>query len=111
MASKATQRESVMIKGKGVLVLRDQRRIPVEYQFGGNHDDTRVGYLVFDTSELDPGVLLDRLTVDCDDGTDLTIAVMHSSDRHLAVIGRVVQSASPPEAEDLNAKPVNRAVA
>lgn len=85
-----------MIKGKGTLLLRDQRRIPVEYHFGGNFDDTRVGYLMFDTSGLDAGVLLDRLVVACDDGSEVTIAVMHSSDRHLAVIGRIAQPAFSP---------------
>ena len=78
-----------MHTGKGSLILRGGRRIPVIYRFGSNHGDTREGFLDCDVSEIDPGVLLDRLTVICDDGTSVIIAVMHSSDRHLAVIGRL----------------------
>lgn len=78
-----------MHTGKGVLVLRGGRRIPVVYRFGSNWGDTREGFLDCDTSEVDAGVLLDRLTVICDDGTSAVIAVTHSSDRYLAVIGRL----------------------
>jgi hypothetical protein len=80
-----------MITGKGTLVLRSGRNIPVEYQFGGKFDDTRIGYLVCDASEIDTLSLCERLRVICDDGSELLVAVMHSSDRYLAITGRVVQ--------------------
>lgn len=78
-----------MHTGKGDLQLRDGLRLPVTYQFGSDHDDTRAGYLLCDTSDLDPAVLHDRLKLACDDGTAVVIAVVHSSDRYLAVVGRL----------------------
>lgn len=83
-----------MDTGKASLVLRDGRRIPITYQFGSKFDDCRAGYLLCDTSNLDPAVLQDRLRVVCDDGTDIVVAVMHSSDRYLAVTGRVLSLAA-----------------
>ncbi len=78
-----------MHTGKGHLILRDGRRIPLTYQFGSAYDDARSGYLLCDTSNLDPALLHDRLRVECDDGTGILVAVMHSSDRYLAVTGRL----------------------
>lgn len=78
-----------MTSGKGTLVLRDGRRLPLTYQFGSIFDDTRAGYLYCDASELDHASLCNRLCVVCEDGTQILIAVMHSSDRYLAVTGRV----------------------
>lgn len=78
-----------MHSGKGILIFRNGKRVPVEFQFGSDYDDSRSGYLLCDTSKLDPALLIDRLTVECDDGKRIVVAVMHSSDRHLAVIGRV----------------------
>lgn len=46
-----------MHTGKGYLVLRDGRRLPLTYQFGGAYDDTRACYLFCDTSALDPAIL------------------------------------------------------
>ncbi|KRE03480.1 hypothetical protein ASE61_13535 [Bosea sp. Root670] len=80
-----------MHTGKGSLVLSNGRKIAVTYQFGSAHDDTRGGYLLGDTSDLDPALLHDRLRVECEDGADILVAVMHSSDRYLAVTGRVVR--------------------
>lgn len=79
-----------MITGKGTLILRDGHRLPLSFQFGSDYDDIRAGYLFCDTSALDPALLQNRLTVICDDGTDIVVAVMHSSDRYLAVTGRVL---------------------
>jgi hypothetical protein len=78
-----------MVIGKGTLILRSGRELAVEYQFGGTFDDTRLGYLVCNTSNIDPAALWDRLRFMCDDGSELVLAVMHSGDRYLAVIGRV----------------------
>ncbi|MGO4176004.1 hypothetical protein, partial [Bosea sp. TAF32] len=85
-----------MYTGKGLLVLRDGRTLPLTYQFGSNSDDTRAGYLFCDLSDVDPAALFYRLRVVCDDGTDLVVAVAHSSDRYLAVIGRVSAPRDPP---------------
>lgn len=79
-----------MIIGKGTLVLRSGRRVAIEYQFGSDYDDTRAGYLLCDTSEIDPAAFLDRLYVVCDDGTNVLVAVMHSSNQYLAVTGRAI---------------------
>jgi hypothetical protein len=83
-----------MHSGKGTLILRDGRRISLTFQFGSDYDDLRSGYLICDTSGLDAGALWDRLKVSCDDGIDLVIAVVHSSDQYLAVTGRVVPQAA-----------------
>ncbi|WP_336812372.1 hypothetical protein [Bosea sp. MMO-172] len=83
-----------MHTGKGHLILRDGRRLPLTFQFGSDYDDMRAGYLLCDTSGLDAGALLDRLKVCCDDGTDIIVAVMHSSDRYLAVTGRLLPVAA-----------------
>ena len=83
-----------MHTGKGSLVLRNGRRLPLTFQFGSDYDDTRAGHLLCDTSALDPALLQDRLHVVCDDGTAIVVAVMHSSDRHLAVTGRVLAAAA-----------------
>ena len=82
-----------MLAGKGNLILRDGRRIAVSYQFGSNYDDTRAGYLLCNTSDVAPALLHDRLRVLCEDGTNVLVAVMHSSDRYLAVTGRVCLAA------------------
>jgi len=79
-----------MITGKGVLILRYAGRIDVEYQFGGVYDDTRSGYLLCDVSKIDPAAFGERLTLICDDGCEVLVAVMNVSDRHLGVIGRVL---------------------
>ncbi|WP_156410439.1 hypothetical protein [Bosea sp. Root381] len=78
-----------MISGKGRLVLRYARTISVEYQFGGAYDDTRSGYLLCDTSQVDPANFCDRLTLLCDDGVEIIVAVTNVGDRHLAVVGRL----------------------
>ncbi|HEV7257753.1 MAG TPA: hypothetical protein VGN82_08220 [Bosea sp. (in: a-proteobacteria)] len=79
-----------MITGKGSLLLRRAGRIAVDYQFGGDYDDTRTGYLLCDTTEIDPSALWGRLTLQCEDGAEVVFAVVNFSDRHLAVIGRVL---------------------
>lgn len=83
-----------MHNGKGFLVLRDGRRLPLTFQFGSDYDDTRAGYLLCDTSMLDPALLQERLNVICDDGTEIIVAVMHNSDRYLAVAGRILPAAA-----------------
>lgn len=45
-----------MITGKGRLNLRDGRGIDVLYQFAGDYDDRRAGYLLFDTLRFDDGL-------------------------------------------------------
>lgn len=79
-----------MITGKGTLLLRLAGRIAVNYEFDGDYDDTRAGYLRCDTSAVDPAAFCDQLTLECDDGSEITVAVMNVSDRHLSVIGRVL---------------------
>ena len=79
----------LMIIGKGMLSLRSAARIPVEYQFGSDYDDSRAGYLLCDTKSIDPGALGERLKLTCEDGSEVVIAVTNMSDRYLGVIGRV----------------------
>ncbi len=83
-----------MHTGQGILVLRNGRRLPIAYQLGGNSEDTRAGYLLCDTSDIDPAVLCERMPLLCDDGTELIVTVMHLSDRYLAVMGRVQAAAA-----------------
>jgi len=83
-----------MHSGKGLLVLRDGRRLPIAYQLGGNGGDTEAGYLLCDTSDVDPAALWGRMQLLCDDGTELAVAVTHSSDRYLAVTTRVAAAAA-----------------
>jgi hypothetical protein len=75
--------------GKGTLELRSGRTLTLEYQFGSDYGDTRAGYLLCDASSFDPEEFCHRLVLKCDDGTEVVLAVMYSSDRHLAVTGRV----------------------
>lgn len=79
-----------MITGKGTLKLRLAGRIAVRYEFSDDCDDARVGYLLCDTTAVDPTAFCDRLRLECDDGSELTVAVTNVSDRHLSVVGRVL---------------------
>jgi hypothetical protein len=79
-----------MITGNGVLQLRDGGELETNYQFGSSYDDARSGYLLCDAKKLDPAVFGETLNLKCDDGTVLRLAVVHFTDRHLAVVGRVV---------------------
>lgn len=79
-----------MITGKGILSLRDGRATEVLYQFVGEHDDGRVGYLLFDTTRFHDGLFCHCLTLDCDDGAAVVLVVINRSDKHLAVRGRVL---------------------
>ncbi len=83
-----------MIAGKARLSLRDGSRVDVIYQFAGEYDDRRVGYLLFDTTRYDDGQFCHRLMLDCEDGASVVLAVMNRSDRHLAVHGRVLAIAA-----------------
>ena len=83
-----------MHSGKGSLILRDGRRLPINFQFSNDFGDTRGGYLLCNTANLDPAALLGLLNLECEDGSDLVVAVMHSSDRYLAVTGRVLPTAA-----------------
>jgi len=76
--------------GKGRLILRDGRGIAVEYQFGSDYDDSRTGYLRCDTSCFDPGEFGHKLTLQCEDEATVVLAVVHYSDRYLAVTGRLL---------------------
>lgn len=77
-----------MLTGTGRLNLRDGRRINVLYQFAGDYDDRRAGYLLFDTRECDDSQFCHRLVLECEDGASVVLVVMNRSDRHLAVHGR-----------------------
>lgn len=79
-----------MITGKGTLILRDGRRIPLAYSFAPAYDDLRIGHLNCDTSTVDPAAFFDRITVQCDDRTRVLVAVMHHGDTYLAVAGRTL---------------------
>ncbi|QEL22095.1 hypothetical protein FQV39_05600 [Bosea sp. F3-2] len=78
-----------MYTGKGTLVLRDGQTLPLSYQFSSDYDDIRAGYLFCDTSDVDPAELGYSLRIICEDGIQIDVAVIHSSDRYLAVTGRV----------------------
>ena len=79
-----------MFTGKGFLILRDGRRLPLAYQFASHYDDQRSGYLFCDTATVDPAAFFGRLNVICDDGTSLIVAITHQSDKYLAVAGLVL---------------------
>ncbi len=89
-----------MQTGKGVLVLRSGRRLPLVYRFGTAHDSIRAGYLLCDTSGVDPAAFCDSMHVLCDDGTEVIVGVIQSSDRYLIVSGRVADR-SPQQAEGI----------
>ncbi|WP_061967336.1 hypothetical protein [Bosea sp. Root670] len=78
-----------MHTGKGNLILRDGRKLALNFQFGSNFDEVRSGYLHFNTAELNPASYGDRLEMICNDGTQVSFVVTHFSDRYLAVTGRV----------------------
>lgn len=78
-----------MHTGKGHLILRDGRRLALNYQFGSKFDEVRSGYLHFNTAELDPASYGERLEMICDDGTQVSFVVTHFSDRYLAITGLV----------------------
>ena len=89
------QAEATVHTGQGTLIFRDGLRLSVTYRFGSDYDDRRAGYLLCDTSKLDPLALCDRLRLIWNDGTEVIIAVLHSSDRHLGVIGRALPKSAP----------------
>lgn len=76
--------------GKGTLALRDGRVIELTYYFANKLAEARDGYLVCDARQIDPSDFLNGLTVTCDDGASILVAVMHQSDRYLAVTGRIM---------------------
>lgn len=78
-----------MNSGKGTLVLRNGRRLPLLYKFGIDHGEACAGYLLCDTSKVDPAILNGGAHVLCDDGTDLLVAAIQSGGRFHIVIGRV----------------------
>jgi hypothetical protein len=84
-----------MHTGKGVLVLRDGRTLPLTYQFTRAGGDMRDGYLFCDASKLDHDALSRRLQVSCDDGTNIVVVVLHSSNQYVAVTGRVSPAELP----------------
>ncbi|MDU0343212.1 hypothetical protein [Bosea rubneri] len=94
-----------MLTGSGTFVLRDGRRIPLAYSFAPAYDDLRVGHMNCDTSTVDPAAFFGRLTVECDDGTTVLIAVMHHGDSYIAATGRVLPT------EQADAEPTVRAAA
>lgn len=78
-----------MHTGKGNLILRDGRRLALNFQFGSKFDEIRSGYLHLNTAGIDPASYGERLEMICDDGTKVSFVVTHFSDRYLAVTGRV----------------------
>lgn len=64
-----------MHTGTGRLNLRDGRRIDVLYQFAGDCDDRRAGYLLFDTRECDDSQFCHRLVLECEDGASVVLVV------------------------------------
>ncbi|MGO4407732.1 hypothetical protein AB4Z10_26160 [Bosea sp. RAF48] len=74
--------------GKGHLILRDGRRLPLNFQFATNFDEVRSGYLLLNTSGINPASYGDRMDLVCEDGTEVRFVVTHFSDRYLAVSGR-----------------------
>ena len=80
--------------GKGHLILRDGRRLPVNFQFGSTYDEVRSGYLHLDTSRIDPACYGDRLDMICEDGTEVRLVIIHFSDRYLAFSGRSICAAA-----------------
>lgn len=83
-----------MHTGKGVLVLRDGRRLPLSFQFANIFDEVRSGYLYLDTSRIDPVVYAGPMMLICEDQTEIEFVVGHFSDAYLAVSGRTAPSAA-----------------
>ena len=71
-----------MHAGKGILAPRSELQDTAHLQI-------RQRFLLRDTTAVDPMALQDRMSVLCDDGTEIVVAVLHSSDQYLAVTGRV----------------------
>ena len=80
--------------GKGWLILRDGRRLPVNFQLGSKFDDVRAGYLHLNTSRIDPASYGDRMDLVCEDGTAVRFVVTHFSDRYLAISGQLHKRAA-----------------
>jgi len=83
-----------MNTGNGTLVLRNGRRLPLLYKFGADQGDARAGYLLCDTSKIDPTALCEGMHVLCDDGTDVIVGLIQSGGRFHRVSGRVAQANS-----------------
>jgi len=62
------------------------------YKFGTSHGETRTGYLLCDTSKVDPAILRNGIHVLRDDGTDLIVGVIQTGDRFHIVTGRLASS-------------------
>lgn len=78
-----------MHTGRGFLVLHDGRRLRLNFQFADYEGASYGGYLHFDTSILDPADYGGRLSVQCEDGTEIEVVVIQRCDRHLMVTGQV----------------------
>lgn len=78
-----------MHTGKGYLILRDGRRLPLNFQFESSFDEVRSGYLHLNTSSIDPGLYGDRLDLVCEDGSEVRFVVTHFSERYLAISGQL----------------------
>ncbi|MGO4173901.1 hypothetical protein [Bosea sp. TAF32] len=83
-----------MHSGNGTLILSSGHRLRVVYNFGTDHDDARAGYLLCNTSGVDPVALHDRMHMLCDDGTKVVMMVTRTSDRYLLITGRVAPPAA-----------------
>jgi hypothetical protein len=81
-----------MITGKGALITRSQR-IALNYQLSTKGGKVRTGNLICDTSALDHGIFCERLTLECEDGTAIDIAVTCIGDRHMCFVGNVLAAA------------------
>lgn len=78
-----------METGNGTLVLPNGRRLPVLYKFGTERGEMRSGYLLCDTSKIDPAILRGGIHVLCEDGTDLIVGAFQSDGRFHIVTGRL----------------------
>jgi len=83
-----------MHTGKGHLILRDGRRLTLNFQLGSNFDGVRSGYLHLNTTSIDPAFYGDKMALLCEDGTAVSVVVTHFSDRHLAVSGCIEAAAA-----------------
>lgn len=83
-----------MHTGKGTLILRDGRRLLLNYQFATDYDLVRSGYLYLDTSGIDPASYGNRMGLICEDGTAVEFVVIHFGARYLAIAGHTVSLAA-----------------
>lgn len=80
-----------MRTGQGWLVLNNGRRLPLLYKFGAENGEACTGYLLCDTSKVDPAILCGGMHVLCEDGIDMIVGVIQSGGRFHSVTGQVAR--------------------